>query len=228
MRWTRAAAWVLLGAGAVSLAAGFYIPAKAAAAQVLLRLAWNRTRSRDDRVRPWPWAHTWPVARLRAPRLDVDTIVLAGAEGAALAFGPGHVDGTPLPGASGPVGNTVLAAHRDTHFRFLADLRLGDELWISTPEGESYRFVVVDTRVVQETETSLLAPTAQPTLTLVTCYPFDAYRPGGPLRFVARAVLASCVTPAAHPSALLSRCSSSGSFAAALRKAGREPGGAGS
>ena len=56
-------------------------------------------------------------------------MVLAGASGRTLAFGPGHVDGTPLPGEHG---NAVVSGHRDTHFAFLRDLRCGDVLEVQT------------------------------------------------------------------------------------------------
>ncbi len=181
MRPLRTAAVTMALAGALCLGQGLYIPAKAAAAQVLLRLAWARTGATP--ARPWPWAHTWPVARLLVPRMGIDEIVLAGAEGAALAFAPGHVDGSAAPGEPG---NVVLAGHRDTVFRFLRELRLGDELWLETGAHRRRRFVVRETAVVHEDDTRVLAP-ARDVLTLVTCYPFDAVRPGGPLRYVVRA-----------------------------------------
>jgi len=182
MRVMQRLAAASVAAGVLLLAGGFYLPAKAAVAQVLLRRAWAATG--DLPVRPWPWARTWPVARLEVPALGVDQIVLAGDEGAALAFAPGHVDGTAAPGTEG---NIVLAGHRDTVFAFLGELVLGDELWLETTDGERNSYVVTSTSVVHETETAVLDPTAEPTLTLVTCYPLDGARPGGPLRYVVRA-----------------------------------------
>ncbi len=183
MRARRALAAGLALVGLASLAAGVWMPAKAVLAQVLLRRAWARTEGPP--VRPWPWAHTWPVARLRVPRLGVDEIVLAGAEGAALAFAPGHVDGTTPPGVTG---NVVLAGHRDTVFRFLTQLELGDEVWLESADRQRRRFVVRGTAVVHELDTAVMGPTSESTLTLITCYPLDAVRPGGPLRYVARAL----------------------------------------
>jgi sortase A len=169
-------------AGAGLLAHGWYLPAKASLAQVLLRRAWAATGSQP--VRPWPWADTWPVARLLVPRLGVDQIVLAGTEGAALAFAPGHVDSGAAPGDAG---NIAIAGHRDTVFSYLGDLRIGDLLWLECADGTRRSYTVDQTAVVHERETSVLDPTAMPTLTLVTCYPLDARRPGGPLRYVVRA-----------------------------------------
>ncbi len=191
----RAAALVVLAAGVGCLAAGAYIPAKAALAQVLLLRAWNRTGADGAPVRPWPWAKTWPVARLELPRRGVDAIVLAGAEGAALAFAPGHVDGTALPGEPG---NSALAGHRDTVFAFLGDLGLDDEIVVETPDRRRVRYRVVDTRVVDQGDVEVLAPTAETALTLVTCYPIDAVRPGGPLRYVVRAVAGRSVAAGTH------------------------------
>jgi len=177
--WIRRIAIVAVIGGVVLLAGGFYLPAKAALAQVLMLRAWSETEF--DPVRPWPWAETWPVARLRVPSLGIDQIVLAGDEGAALAFAPGHVDGTAPPGE---LGNTVLAGHRDTVFAFLGRLGLGDELELESVDGARRSYVVTSTAVVHERDTSVLDPTAESTLTLVTCYPLDGTRPGGPLRYV--------------------------------------------
>lgn len=174
----------LLVAGSVCLAWGLYLPAKAFAARLLLDRAWARTLETGEIERPWPWAETWPVARLEAPGLEPGAVVLAGAEGASLAFAPGHVEGTAPPGRRG---NTVLGGHRDTTFAFLERLKPGDQLRLETPEGERILYRVTDGLVVHENETGVLEPTPVDTLTLVTCYPFDAYRPGGPLRYVIRA-----------------------------------------
>lgn len=163
---------------------GLYIPAKAALAQVLLRDAWDRTRAGERQARPWSWADTWPVARLRVARLGVDQIVLAGAGGQSLAFGPGHVAGTPAPGTPG---NAVLGGHRDTSFRFLQDLRPRDEITLETPDGTIHRYRVAGSRIVDHRNANIPLAGEESRLTLVTCYPFDALAPGGPLRYVVEA-----------------------------------------
>jgi sortase A len=166
------------------LAAGGRIWLKAQLAQYLLRRAWAATDAGGGAIKPWPWADTWPVARLLAPQHDVDLIVLADASGRTMAFGPGHVPGTAPPGAPG---HTVLTGHRDTAFRFLRALAPGDELRLLAPGGTERRYAVVETRVVDASETWELRETLDDRLTLVTCYPFDALVPGGPLRYVVRA-----------------------------------------
>ncbi len=167
------------------LGGGAVIHAKALLAQHLLERAWQRTVAGEAEVRPWGWADTWPVARLRVERLDVDQVVLAGASGSSLAFGPGHLDGTALPGDAG---NAVVGGHRDTHFRFLRQLEAGDEILVSDVAGSVHRYRVTTTRVVDSRESGVSARAARPTLTLVTCYPFDAVVPGGNQRYVVTAV----------------------------------------
>jgi sortase A len=176
-----------LGAAGCGFAGkGAWIFVKAKVAQVLLARAWSATRAAGGAtaVKPWPWADTWPVARLTVPRLGVETIVLAGGHGQAMAFGPGHVAGTAAPGSGG---NVALAGHRDTHFRFLRELEVGDEIVLEVGTGEARRYRVEEAVVVDHHDPRPLAPSAEPTLTLVTCYPFDVIVPGGPLRYVVRA-----------------------------------------
>ena len=113
-------------------------------------------------------------------------MVLAGAGGRTLAFGPGHVTATPLPGEEG---NAVVSGHRDTHFAFMQRLRAGDRVVVETREGQRRRYVVRRTFVVDHRETWVAEDAGDTRLTLVTCYPFDAIRPGGPLRYVVSALL---------------------------------------
>jgi sortase A len=158
-----------------------WIEAKAHLAQALIRRAWRQSSAGAGEIHPWPWADTYPVARLIVPGRGVDTFVLAGASGRTLAFGPGHLDGTPRPGARG---NAVISGHRDTHFAFLRRLERGDQVVVESRDGRRQRFVVSSTRVVDRSDLRVVADAGDTRLTLVTCYPFDAIRPGGPLRYV--------------------------------------------
>jgi sortase A len=185
-RWRRRviglAASLLCLSAAWQLGQAGYIQAKAWLAGALIEDAWSRTLAGEEHARPWPWADTWPVARLSAPRLGVARTVLAGANGRTIAFGPGHVFGTPLPGEDG---NSVIGAHRDTHFAFLQWLENGDEIEVETGQGSTLRYRVVEREVVDQRDLAVLAsPPGVRRLTLVTCYPFDALRAGGPLRYV--------------------------------------------
>lgn len=177
------AALCLMAWGGWLAGQGLYINAKAEVAQVLLEQAWAETKAEGHPVKAWSWADTWPVARVRAPRVGGDSIVLAGASGEALAFGPGHMANTPAPGRTG---TSVIAAHRDTHFTFLKELQVGDSIEIESPDGQLSHFIVEDLRIV-DADASGIDPSAPGTrIALVTCYPFDSNRPG-PLRYVVMA-----------------------------------------
>jgi len=178
-RWWIAAALAALGLAFTGHA--LYIHAKALLAQALLHRAWLATQTTGQPAKPWPWADTTPVARLLAPAQHADLLVLAGATGRTLAFGPGHHDGSALPGEGG---NVVLSAHRDTHFRFLRAIAVGDPLVVEMPAGRRYEYRVRTADVVAARDMRLPRETGAPTLTLVTCWPFDAVEPGGPLRYV--------------------------------------------
>ena len=155
--------------------------AKNTLAQRLIAAAWSRSLATGSGVKPWPWADTWPVAKLEAPRQGTQLMVLAGASGRTLAFGPGHVDGTPLPGEPG---NAVISGHRDTHFAFLRELRSGDLLLVRSATGRMGRYVVSGIEVVRNKDVRVLLDAGDDRLTLVTCYPFNSPVPGGPLRYV--------------------------------------------
>ncbi len=146
-----------------------YIHAKAWMAQRLIASAWDRSLASGARVKPWPWADTYPVARLEAPRRGAALMGLAGASGRTLAFGPGH---------------SVVSGHRDTHFAFLRELRSGDTLLVHSASGRVARYVVSGIEVVRNKDIRVLIDVGDDRLTLVTCYPFDSPVPGGALRYV--------------------------------------------
>jgi sortase A len=174
----------LLALGFWQLGQGAYIPAKAWLAQELMQRAWLRVTAGEDRAAPWPWADTWPIARLTAKSHGVDLIVLAGGSGRTLAFGPGHLGASATPGH---IGNAIIAGHRDTHFQFLKEVKQGELLGIESPGGESHQYQVTSVDIVDSTTGSLVLDTDAAMLTLVTCYPFDALEAGGPLRYVVTA-----------------------------------------
>jgi sortase A len=174
----------LLALGFWQLGQGAYIPAKAWLAQELMQRAWLRGNAGEDRAAPWPWADTWPVARLTANSGEVDLIVLAGGSGRTLAFGPGHLGASAMPGE---VGNTVIAGHRDTHFAFLRDVEPGDRIGLESFGGAHYVYEVVGADIVDSRRGSLELDLDLAMLTLVTCYPFDALESGGPLRYLVTA-----------------------------------------
>ena len=174
----------LLCLGFWHLGAGAYIPAKAWFAQELMQMAWVRVARGAERPAPWPWADTWPVARLTSKPHDVDLIVLEGGSGRTLAFGPGHLSVSALPGETG---NTVIAGHRDTHFEFLRNVKAGELLSIESAKGQKHVYKVLGADVVDSRKGSLVLDTDTAMLTLVTCYPFESLEPGGPLRYIVTA-----------------------------------------
>jgi sortase A len=184
-RLTAAAVLGLLAIAAWQAGEAAYIHAKAWLAQRLIANAWNQARATGTDARPWPWADTWPVARIEAPRQGTSLTILAGASGRTLAFGPGHIDGTPLPGEPG---NSVISGHRDTHFAFLRDLKRGDALLVEDAQGRRLRYVVSAAEVVHRKDVRVLLDAGDDRITLVTCFPFGSTVPGGSLRYVVIAV----------------------------------------
>jgi sortase A len=122
------------------------------------------------------------VGRLEIPRLGLTAIVEEGVDKRTLRRAAGHLPGTALPGEAG---NVAIAAHRDTLFRPLKDVRPGDAVRFVTPDG-TFEYEVVDTEVVTPSDTGVLAPAPRPEVTLITCYPFGFVGPA-PHRFVVRA-----------------------------------------
>ena len=182
----RLTAFALLLAGLVLFGQGAYIHAKAWLAQILLERAFTATIATGRVTRPWSWADTWPVARIEVKRLNTQAIALAGSSGQALAFGPGHVRGTAEPGERGIA---VYAAHRDTHFRFLKDVAIGDEIAVTRRDGRTFRYRAERSAIVRFDASGLDPLAGGHELVLSTCWPFDSMTPG-PLRFVLHAVLA--------------------------------------
>ena len=151
-------ALVITLAGLVLLGQGAWIHAKALLAQVLLERAFAQTIATGRDVKPWSWADTWPVARIEVKRIGASAIVLAGSSGQALAFGPGHVELTP---DAGERGTAVYSAHRDTHFRFLKDVTMGDEIAVTRRDGRTFRYRVNATSIVSfDQSASIRWPTA--------------------------------------------------------------------
>jgi sortase A len=122
------------------------------------------------------------IGRLQIPRLNVSVIVMEGDDDATLKSAVGHLPDTAMPWENG---NSALAGHRDTFFRPLRGIRVGDEIQLTTPRG-TLVYHVRETRIVEPTDIEVLEPTQQPALTLVTCYPFF-YVGAAPKRYVVRA-----------------------------------------
>lgn len=187
MKTVRIVALTVLLAGLCLSSRALYLHAKAELAGVLIRRAWEQSIRSGQPHAPWPWADTHPVARLRIPRLDYDEIVLEGATPRALAFGPARL----MSGAAmGEPGNLVLAGHRTSWFRPLEAIAQGDTVELDSFDARGklhHRIYTVNMiRVTTPQDLSLLLPTMQDSLTLITCYPFGR-SPNSPQRFFVRA-----------------------------------------
>ena len=171
---------VLMTTGAIQGVRGGWIHAKAGLAQVLLQRSWQKTLACGGDNKPWPWADTWPVARLTLPS-GRDHIVLAGASGRNLAFGPAHLDGSAQPGKPG---TCVIAGHRDTQFSELDHLARGQTLVLEDRSRQLHSYRVVAAAVVDESETWVMTEFEAPTLVLITCWPLDGVAAAGSQRYV--------------------------------------------
>lgn len=184
---------LVLLSGVSLTARAMYLHAKADLASVLIHRAWNKTVADGQPHPPWPWADTYPVARLRIPRLDYDEIVLEGATPRTLAFGPARL----FSGAGlGDPGNVELAGHRTSWFRPLEALEARDEIQVQWFDARKHElrertYTVDDILIVTPEEVPSLMSPSEDALTLITCYPFG-HSLRSPQRFV---VLASPAGP---------------------------------
>jgi sortase A len=159
----------------VMLGKSCWITLKAEVAQILLDRAFTQSIASGEAVKPWGWADTWPVAELRIPRIKAHAIVLHGATGEALAFGPSYLPDTAKPGERG---TTVIAAHRDTHFAFLKDVAVHDRIDITRNDGLIFSYTVTNLRVAKWNASGIDRHAAGHKLVLSTCYPFDGLTRG--------------------------------------------------
>jgi len=168
------AAALLCGLGVWQSGEAAWIHAKAWLAYELIDRAWQRTLDGERSIVPWAGADFWPVAKLRAPSLERDLVVLSNASGRALAFGPGHLPESATPESRSHI---VIAGHRDTHFSWLRDARPGDELQLQARDGEWRHYQIVGHFVITSDEVPAVTVEPKPLLTLVTCH---ASSPLGP------------------------------------------------
>lgn len=122
------------------------------------------------------------IGRVDVDRLGVSVAIVEGSGDGELKHAAGHIIGTAFPGQRG---NVAIAAHRDTFFRPLRNIRARDVIRVTTPQGE-FRYRVIATRIVRPDNVEVLKPGRSEDLTLVTCYPFY-YIGSAPRRFIVRA-----------------------------------------
>lgn len=184
---------LVLFSGASLTARAMYLRAKAELASTLIHRAWDKTAADGKPHPPWPWADTYPVARMSIPRLGYDEVVLEGATARTLAFGPARLFSA---AGLGQPGNVELAGHRTSWFGPLESVETGDQIQVQwfDPHKHELRertYTVDELRIVAPEEVPLLTLPSGDALTLITCYPFGR-SPRSPQRFV---VLASPAGP---------------------------------
>jgi sortase A len=150
--------------------------------------------------RPAPKSALTPgtvIGRIVAPTLQLSAPLLEGSNDGTLSRGAGHIEDTPLPGEAGNVG---VAGHRDTIFRPLKKAKVGDPIELTTAD-RTYHYRITRTIIVGPDDVYVLDPTSSPTLTLVTCYPFE-YIGHAPRRFIVQAEMRnpSVSAPPSSPS----------------------------
>ncbi len=182
--WKHMLAAGLLATSTLALADGITIYLKAQLAQLLIEDAWTKTLTTGHPNKPWPWADTWPVARLQTAQADTDLYILKGANGSSLAFGPGWMEDSVNPNQTG---TKLIAGHRDTHFKFLQHLQPQDTLTLTNNSGNPQLYRVDKIQIIDSSKEQLLIDIQEDRLILITCYPFDAIDSGGPQRYIVNA-----------------------------------------
>ena len=178
--------WLFLASFGLLLSIqALWMPAKAGLGQLLLQRHWQQVLAGKPASSPWPGADMQAVARLEVPGMGIEQLILAGQQGAQLAWAPGLVSA-----AGAGISDTVISAHRDSHFSFLKNLAQGELIKLQTSEG-SYQYKVSYTQIVDSNISQLQLDPAGRRLILTTCYPFDTLQTGGPLRYVVTASLAN-------------------------------------
>jgi sortase A len=190
----RAATYIFLALGILALCYVAYIVLDADSYQAY-------EQSKFENVRPGqipspPLVEGGVIGEIQVRRLHLKAIVIQGSSHTILRRAVGHIPETALPGEPG---NVALAGHRDTFFRPLRNIRLGDAITFKTADG-AFQYVVESTAVVAASEVGVLASSDGRTLTLITCFPFD-YIGSAPNRFVvhARELLSPSPEPQAIP-----------------------------
>ncbi len=191
-------------AALVSIAHGGYLLLKAHLAQYLLNSAWQqqtviKPMKTSASEKPWFWADFYPVAKLTFERFNISQIVLNNDSGQALAFGPGLNQIKATGVNSTHLSTFVISAHNDTHFSFLDELEVNDQVTLTLKDGKTQKFTVnaikiIDTKTEElvvffeeeQSDVSNRNKTRINELILVTCYPFGGVDTESTLRYVIR------------------------------------------
>jgi sortase A len=176
---SRMGTYFFLAVGLLALGYAAYVVVDAHAYQAYEEAKFEEVSTKEPAP---PLVEGGVIGEIHVPRLQLKAIVVQGDSHTILRRAVGHIPETALPGTPG---NVVLAGHRDTFFRPLRNIRLGDAITLKTPNG-AFQYLVESTEVVPASAVEVLNATTGRTLTLITCFPFDYIGPA-PNRYVVRA-----------------------------------------
>lgn len=155
-----------------------YMLMKAGLSQYFIKQAWQETLGDKQNHKPWSWADTHPVLQLKVPRLLKESYVLQGESGRNMAFSVVHLGSSGMPGDSK---STVLSGHKDSHFNYLKELIIGDDI-ITQDKYNSHNYKVTSIKIINSKNEKLSIRNTNE-LILTTCYPFTDFQFGGALRY---------------------------------------------
>jgi sortase A len=181
----RVASYFFLAVGVLALGYSVYVVVDAHAYQAYEQSKFEEELEKgtgSSQLPPPALVEGGVIGEIQVPRLHLKAIVVQGDSHTILRRAVGHIPETALPGKPG---NVALAGHRDTFFRPLRNIKLGDTITLKTSAGD-FQYLVESTQVVPAANVEVLNATTGRTLTLITCFPFD-YVGAAPNRFVVRA-----------------------------------------
>ena len=163
-----------------------WFPIKGWLSQQLISYSWHETISLHQKIKPWPWADTFPIAKLQFKRLEENIVVLNGGDPTTLAFSAGAVAPFNQTNNGKPF---VVAGHRDSHFAFLEDVLMKDVISMTDQHGKSQLYQVEAIDIVDASSSELPILANDSSLILITCYPFESIGSDANERYVITATL---------------------------------------
>jgi len=153
-----------------------WLPVKALLSHQLISYSWHQTMELQQKIKPWPWADTYPIAELSFQRLNKSIVVLNGGDPTTLAFSAGAIAPFNQASSTQPF---VVAGHRDSHFSFLDEVFMKDIISLADKHGRSQLYQVEAIDIVDASTGELPILADDSSLVLITCYPFTNIRNAG-------------------------------------------------
>ena len=150
-----------------------WLPVKAWLSEQLISYSWHQSIDLQQKIKPWPWADTYPIAELTFERLNKRVVVLNGGDPSTLAFSAGAIAPFNQPSSTQPF---VVAGHRDSHFSFLDEVFMKDIISLADKHGQSQLYQVEAIDIVDASTGELPILADDSSLILITCYPFTSIR----------------------------------------------------